>query len=103
MEADSGTKAKKLRADGGPTANPFLMQFQANISGIPVEIPQTEVTALGAALLAGLGIDYWNDLAEVIRLRKTKIYKPVMTDGERTRLRERWKKAVSKARNWTLP
>jgi glycerol kinase len=103
MEGDSGTRVKKLRADGGPTANKFLMQFQANISGIPVEISQTEVTALGAALLAGLGVDFWDDLTEVIRLRKTRIYKPRISEGERIRLRERWKKAVSKARNWTLP
>jgi glycerol kinase len=103
MEADSGTRVKKLRADGGPTANKFLMQFQANISGIPVEIPQTEVTALGAALLAGLGVDFWDDLGEVIRLRKKRIYKPRMSEGERIRLSGRWKKAVSKARKWTLP
>jgi glycerol kinase len=102
MEADSGVRVRKLRADGGPTANEFLMQFQANISGIPVEIPQTEVTALGAALLAGLGIDFWSDLSEIIHLRKTKLYKPKMKNAERARLRERWKKAVSKARNWTL-
>jgi glycerol kinase len=102
MEADSGARVRKLRADGGPTANGFLMQFQANISGIPVEIPQTEVTALGAALLAGLGIDFWSDLSEIIHLRKTKLYKPKMKNAERARLRERWKKAVSKARNWTL-
>jgi glycerol kinase len=103
MEADAGSKVTKLRADGGPTANEFLMQFQADISGIPLEVPQTEVTALGAALLAGLGVDFWSDLSEVIRLRKTKLYKPKMKVAERNRLRRRWEKAVKKARDWALP
>jgi glycerol kinase len=101
MQADSELKVRKLRVDGGPTANRFLMQFQADISGMLVEVPLiSEVTAQGAALLAGMGIDFWDDPAELIRSRKTRIYKPRMTVAERKRLRHDWVRAVSRARNW---
>lgn len=101
MEADSGLKVKTLRVDGGPTANPFLMQFQANISGIPVEVPQvSEVTAQGAAFLAGLGVDFWSDLSDLLKLKRTRIYRPEMRNRERASLLDEWKRAVGRARNW---
>ena len=101
MEADSGLKLKRLIVDGGPTANPFLMQFQANISGIPVEVPQvSEVTAQGAAFLAGLGVDFWCDLSELPKLKRTRVYSPEMRNMERARLLDEWKRAVARSRNW---
>src|SRR5690606_35786041 len=62
MEADSGVMIKELRVDGGATANNFLMQFQSNLLQSSIVKPQTtEITALGAAYLAGLGIGFWAD------------------------------------------
>ncbi len=66
MVADSGVALKELRVDGGMVANNFLMQFQADILGVPVERPVVaETTALGAAYLAGLAVGYWKDTGEV--------------------------------------
>jgi len=101
MEADSRLKVDKLKVDGGPTGNRFLMQFQADISGIPVEVPQvSEVTAQGAAFLAGLGVDFWSDLSELIKLKRVRTYTPRMPENERTHLIEEWKRAVDRSRNW---
>ena len=101
MEADSRLKVDKLKVDGGPTGNRFLMQFQADISGIPVEVPQvSEVTAQGTAFLAGLGVDFWSDLSELIKLQRTHTYTPLMPESERTYLFEEWKRAVDRSRNW---
>jgi glycerol kinase len=101
MEADSKLKVDKLKVDGGPTGNRFLMQFQADISGIPVEVPQvSEVTAQGAAFLAGLGIDFWSDPSELIKLKRAHTYTPRMPEKERTHLFEEWKRAVDRSRNW---
>jgi len=101
MEADSKLKVKQLRVDGGPTANQYLMQFQADITGIPVEVPQvSEVTAQGAAFLAGLGVDFWSDLSDLLRLRKSRLYQPRMSDTERAKLIHGWLRAVERARNW---
>lgn len=102
MEADSKLKLKQLRVDGGPTANEYLMQFQADISGIPVEVPHvSEVTAQGAAFLAGLGVDFWTDLSDLISDRKSRLYRPRMRDSDRSRLLHDWERAVERARNWT--
>ncbi len=66
MEADSGIKLKELRVDGGACANNLLMQFQADLLGVPVVRPKvTETTALGAAYLAGLAVGFWKDQAEI--------------------------------------
>jgi glycerol kinase len=101
MAADSNLRVKTLRVDGGPTANQFLMQFQADISGIPVEVPQvSEVTAQGAAFLAGLGIDFWDDLTELLKSRKINLYKPRMRESQRRQLMSDWKRAVARSRNW---
>lgn len=101
MEADSNLKVKKLRVDGGPTANRFLMQFQADICGIRVEVPQvSEVTAQGVAFLAGLGVDFWDGLADLPTSRNAKLYLPKMRERERRQLMSDWKRAVSRARNW---
>lgn len=68
MEQDAGIPLAELRADGGAAANAFLLQFQADITGVPVLRPSTlETTALGAAYLAGLAVGYWSDFAEIRR------------------------------------
>jgi len=102
MEADSQLKVKKLRVDGGPTDNPFLMQFQADISGIPIEVASVrEVTAQGAAFLAGLAVDFWEDLEDLTHMRRTaKVYNPRMPPECRVRLLREWKRAVATARIW---
>ena len=66
MEADSGIDIPTFRADGGAAANRWMMQFQADILGVPVEVPETlETTALGAAYLAGLATGFWEDREEL--------------------------------------
>lgn len=102
MEADSQLKVRKLRVDGGPTGNPFLMQFQADISGIPIEVPSVrEVTAQGAAFLAGLAVDFWENVEDLTRLRRiARVYRPKMSEESRTRLLREWKRAVAAARIW---
>ena len=101
MEADSQLKVDRLKVDGGPTANSFLMQFQADISGIPVEVPRvSEVTAQGVAFLAGLAVDFWSDFTDLTRLNRPHVYNPQMQKTERARLVEDWTRAVDRSRNW---
>ena len=102
MEADSKNRIDTLKVDGGPSANGFLMQFQADILGIDVAVPEvSEVTALGAAYLAGLGSDYWEGLDELMSLkRKENIFKPRMTESKREALFKDWKRAVGRASEW---
>jgi glycerol kinase len=104
MERDSGISLKEVRADGGAVANGFLMQFQSDILGVPVEVPSiTETTALGAAYLAGLAVGFWEDRAELERRWKVgRRYEPRMSAGERERLHARWLRAVERARGWEL-
>ncbi len=94
-------EADVLRADGGATANGFLMQFQADLIGSPVEVAgDSEATALGAAALAGLGVGIWSTVAEVAALlRPGGRYDPVMDVSERTQRREAWRRALSRARS----
>jgi glycerol kinase len=101
MEADSGLTVPKLMVDGGPTANRFLMQFQADITGVPVEVPDfSEVTTKGTALLAGLGINFWDDVSEIIASTKKTTYNPKMSSDERRRLIAGWRRAVTRSRGW---
>jgi glycerol kinase len=88
-----------LRADGGATANAFLMQFQADVAGCPVEVAaERETTALGAALLAGLATDVWPDEAAVASLiRRGAVYEPALDADLRERRRAEWSVAVSRA------
>jgi glycerol kinase len=96
MVQDIGMRIEKLRVDGGAVANDFLMQFQADILGIPVERPVVaETTALGAAYLAGLATGYWRDAEEVSSLwRLGARFEPKMDAGKRDRLYSDWKDAV---------
>lgn len=98
MEDDSGINLASLKADGGASANKFLMQFQADVIGTPVECPvNKESTALGAAYLAGLAVGYWNSLDDVSENRHLEtVYKPAMSQNERNGLLAGWHKAVSR-------
>jgi len=102
MEADSGIKLKTLRVDGGAALNNFLLQFQADILGVEVERPVVnETTALGAAYLAGLAVDFWNGQEELLRKWKRDVlFTPEMAEDEKERLYSGWKRAVERAKNW---
>lgn len=104
MEADSKYPAKSLRVDGGATKSNFLMQFQADILGIPVERPVvTEMASLGACYLAGLGIDFWGSKAEIERQWKIeRVFEPSMNSDQRDSLYNDWKRAVDRSLNWAL-
>lgn len=102
MRQDSGISVQTLRVDGGMARNDWLMQFQADILGVPVQRPQvTETTALGAAYLAGLAVGLWES-AEAISAgwRVEREFTPSMSDSERESLYAGWKKAVERARGW---
>ncbi|HNW99011.1 MAG TPA: glycerol kinase GlpK [Bacteroidales bacterium] len=101
MEEDSGIKIKSLKVDGGATANNFLMQFQSDILNIAVEkSEQSEQTALGVALMAGIQCGFWTK-TEIMKLKKNKTsFKSRMTNKEREKLYKGWKKAVSRVMNW---
>lgn len=96
MEADSGISLKALRVDGGAVANNFLMQFQSDILGVPVDRPViNETTALGAAYLAGLAVGYWTNREEIAKQWNVdRKYEPTMTEEQRVQLYDGWKKAV---------
>jgi glycerol kinase len=102
MALDSGGPIDALRVDGGAAVNDGLLQFQADILGIPVERPRvTETTALGAAFLAGLACGTWSSLEEVAATwRLDRRFEPLMSPAERERLLSRWRRAVERARGW---
>ena len=102
MQADSGIPLQALRVDGGASANNFLMQFQSDILGVNVERPATlEVTALGAAFLAGLAVGYWNGLDDVRnRLHIERVFEPSADKEKQVQRYKGWKKAVSRALQW---
>jgi glycerol kinase len=102
MSADAGYAIPTFKADGGAAANRWMVQFQADILGIPVEVPETlETTALGAAYLAGLAVGFWADKEELkSRWRLRRRYEPQMDEKERERLYGRWKEAVERSKGW---
>jgi len=102
MEKDSGDRITCIKADGGASANSFLMQFQADILNKRVVLPEVgEITALGAAYLAGLSIGYWGSLAEVeSNWRKKREFTADMPGERRERLLAAWNKAVAAARSY---
>jgi len=102
MERDSGIKLKEIRADGGAVGNDFLMQFQADILGVAVEVPAvTETTSLGAAYLAGLAVGFWESREELrAQWKAARRFEPQMSESERERLYARWLEAVERARDW---
>ena len=102
MSNDSKIKINTLKVDGGASANNFLMQFQADITDVPVARPQClESTALGAAYLAGLAVKFWKNQTEVAKNAKLGMkFKPNMPFDERKRLVDNWKKAVNCSKGW---
>jgi glycerol kinase len=101
MAADSGAPLAAMRVDGGAAANDFLMQFQADLLGVPVVRPANlETTATGAAALAGLATDYWTSPDEfAATLQIDRRFEPAMRESDRARSRDGWKAAVGKARS----
>jgi glycerol kinase len=102
MQKDAGLTLSGLNVDGGAVVNDQLLQFQADLLGVPVRRPvSTEATARGAAFLAGLAVGYWPDQAALSRIWKLdREFAPAMDAGSRARLRDGWHKAVSRALAW---
>ena len=102
MVADAGLQLESLRVDGGACQNDFLMQFQADLLGIPVERPAVlEVTAMGAAALAGLGVGYWRDRTDLEASKgATTVFEPRMDRADADALYRGWQRAVERSRDW---
>jgi len=102
MQKDSGETLKELRVDGGATANDLLMQFQADLLGVPVVRPKVlETTALGAAYLAGLTVNLWKSRDEIAaQWQAQKRFEPRMEAGRRAELMARWREAVGRSLRW---
>jgi glycerol kinase len=102
MQRDAGQGLRELRVDGGATANALLLQFQADLLGVPVVRPQvTETTALGAAYLAGLGVGFWSSTAAVAaNWRADRRFEPGMSRDEAEARMARWAQAVDRSRGW---
>ncbi len=100
MEADAGLHLTELRVDGGATVNNLLMQFQADLLGVPVVRPKiSETTALGAAYLAGLAIGYWKDQSELASQWQVEhIFEPHMSLEHKEELKAGWAKALQRAK-----
>ena len=100
MNEDSGMPITELRVDGGASANPFLMQFQADITGIPVDRPTlVETTSMGAAFLAGLAVGFWITPEDVAHARRREHrFEPSMSDADRNSLYDGWIAAVARSR-----
>jgi glycerol kinase len=105
MQRDAGITLEGLRVDGGAAANDLLMQFQADILGVPVVRPQVlETTALGAAYLAGLAVGYWKDAVEVAaNWRIDREFEPSMPRSRVDALIGDWERAVERSRRWAAP
>jgi glycerol kinase len=103
MERDTGVKLKELKVDGGASRDAFLMQFQADISGVLIHRPEVrETTALGAAYLAGIAVGLWKDLDDIrSRWKCDRTFKAGMEEGRREVLLAGWHKAVGRSRSWT--
>ena len=102
MNADSGVDLTELKVDGGMVQDELLMQFQADILGVPVVRPKVaETTALGAAYAAGIAVGFWSGEQDVIdNWAEDKRWEPAMADDERDRQYRNWKKAVTKTFDW---
>jgi len=101
MESASGVALEELRADGGASVNGWLMQFQADLLGVPVVLPEvTETTALGAAFLAGVAVGEWSEADTRAMWREAIRYEPRMSEDERDSLLSDWHRALERARGW---
>src|SRR5579863_8774756 len=103
VHSETNAPLNALRVDGGASVNHLLMQFQADVLGVPVVRPRvTETTALGAAYLAGLATGFWASPEELLRKRQGDArFDPKMDAAERTKRRAYWQRAVQRSRNWT--
>ncbi len=104
MEADSNIQLKALKVDGGAVANNLLMQFQADILGVPVERPKViETTALGAAYLAGLAVGFWSSKEELAeRWQLDRRFEAAMEEDRRNKLYKGWQRAVKRSMEWEI-
>ncbi len=102
MDQDTQQPLRELRVDGGAAANDLLMQFQADLLGIPVHRPAVlETTALGAAFLAGLAVGFWSSTEEIARLRgPDTVFEPKADRAAMLRRQQKWQDAVQRARGW---
>ena len=101
MEAATGIRLTELRADGGATVNRWLMQFQADVLGVPVLVPEVaETTALGAAYLAGVGVGLWTIDQVSAAWRARSRFEPSMVEEQRAKLLEDWHRALDRAHGW---
>jgi glycerol kinase len=102
MQKDAGITLSELRVDGGAAANDLLMQFQADVLGVPVVRPKVlETTALGAAYLAGLAVGYWKSDREIVsNWRVDRRFEPWMPRDRVAELRSKWEKAVGRVKAW---
>lgn len=105
MQQSSGIALERLRVDGGAACNDRLMQFQADVLGVPVDRPVVaETTALGAAYLAGLHVGYWSGLpALTANWQRDREFVPTMDQSQRAARCRRWDAAVSRSRQWESP
>ncbi len=103
VQSETGVPLGALRVDGGAAVNDLLMQFQADVLGVPVVRPRvTETTALGAAYLAGLAVGFWHGTEELRAKRQDDVrFEPVMDRAEASARRARWSRAVERSRSWT--
>jgi glycerol kinase len=101
MTADAHARLETLRVDGGAAANDWLMQFQADLLGVPVERPDNvETTALGAAGLAGLALGTWKTIDEFVAVRRFRRFDPHLTEAERRTHVDGWKRAIHATLAW---
>jgi glycerol kinase len=102
MQRDAGVALAELRVDGGATANGLLMQFQADLLGVPVVRPRVlETTALGAAYLAGLAADVWRSREDIAtQWQASRVFEPRMSRDEAAARLEGWSRAVERAKGW---
>jgi glycerol kinase len=104
QEAASGEGLEVLKADGGAVANRWLMQFQADVLGAPVVVPEiAETTALGAAYLAGIATGRWTREQVGEMWREAARYEPAMEEDERATLLAGWERALERAKGWARP
>ncbi len=101
QERAAGASIPALKADGGAVVNGWLMQFQADVLGVPVIVPEVaETTALGAAYLAGIATGLWDQAGVGEMWRERARYEPRMPEGERDQLLGRWRQALERSRGW---
>ncbi len=105
INQDTQQPLRALRVDGGAAANDLLMQFQADLLGLPVHRPAVlETTALGAAFLAGLAVGFWTSTEEIAKLRgPDTVFEPRADRAEMLRRQQKWQDAVQRSRNWNRP